>query len=515
MIGIDFQHTGKPCNITHRVGDGNGNPFLGPVKVCSLRSGVIAVLTKDKSIAIRQLRGLTDHIYYPLSAKAAVLDRRSVRNLLKLIQDSEPTDEQGLPDVGEGDNTTTTDVVVAEPKQPTVEKLRSRAGSEDRQDYDNEEEEDFESDLSAPFTFLDMQPLSLDRVEGKNALVITDSRFCVHILDLDEHAIVQSFGKGGTNVGEFVQPSAVHTAQLHTSLDSLDPPRLYYFVGDSQITQKVRVFDHACTQIAEVGGMGPCKGQFNNIVSISCYDPFSSKRVPPKSLRAVKPPSHAQASMALIPYVSDSDSENGISIMGAAGENTPSWYRGEQSIEELEDMMYADDFKGNFLMALDKPLEYPGDEQLLLTDGESSKKFAMTTQNSLNAVYMEKMYNILYITQQQRLGHIVVKESTNPVYGVGFYIHNSNDPNRVYYECIYDLLYAQKECKFTLGGDSRKYSYVSVCDQGNYRVQIFRFYWTKSIIYKPELKLAYIIGGMHKKYVELFDPVCVAYTPTG
>ena len=508
MIGKDFQHTGKPRNITHRVGDGNGSSFLGPVKVCALRRGVIAVLTKDKSIVIRQLRGLTDHIYYPLSAKAAVLDRHSVRNLLKLIEDSDLSDEQCVP----GMERDSTPDVVAESEQPTVEKLKSRSRSEDRQECDNEDEEDYDSDLSAPFTFLDMQPLSLDRIEGQNALVITDSRFCVHILDLDEHAIVHSFGKGGTSVGEFVQPSAVHTAQLHTSLDSSDPPRLYYFVGDSQITQKVRVFDQECTQIAEVGGMGPRKGQFNNIASISCYDPLTAKSVTP---RPAKPLSHAQASMALIPYVGDTDSENGANIIGSAGENTPSWYRGEQSIEELEDMMYADDFRGNFLMALDKPLEYPGDEQLLLTDGESSRKNFMTTQNSLNAAYMEKMYNILYITQQQRLGHIVVKESTNPVYGVGFYIHNPNDPNRVYYECIYDLLYAQKECKFTLGGDSRKYSYVSVCDQGNYRVQIFRFYWTRSIIYKPELKLAYVIGGINKKYVELFDPVCIAYTPTG
>lgn len=511
MIGKDFQHTGKPRNISHRVGDGNGSPFVGPVKVCSLRRGVIAVLTKDQSIVIHQLRGITEHIYYPISAKAAVLNRRSVRNLLKLIEESEQGEEQLV----EGDNKEGSVAIGNSEQAQSLDENEAENASE--REEESEEEGDFESDISAPFTFLDMHPLSMSPVEGKNALVITDCRFCVHILDLDEHRIVHTFGSGGTGMGEFVKPSAVHTALLHTSLDSADPPRLYYFIGDSQITQKVRIFDQECIQLAEVGGMGPRKGQFNNIVSISCYDPFLTNSVKtPNVVRSVSTvPANTQPSMALIPYLDDTDSDAGISITGAAGENTPAWYRGEQSIEDLEAMMYADDFKGNFLMALDKPFEYPGDEQLLLTDGEKSSKKYMTAQNSLNTVYMEKMYNILYITQQQRLGHIVVKESTNPAYGVGFYIYNHNDLNRVYYECIYDLLHAQKECKFTLGGDSRKYAYVSVCDQGNYRVQIFRFYWTKSIIYKPELKLAYVIGGMHRKYVELFDPVSVAYTPTG
>ena len=514
MIGKDFQHTGKSRNITHRVGDGNGDPFFGPLKVCSVRRGTIAVLTKDHSIVVHQLRGLTDHIYYPLSAKASVLSRRSVRNFLKLIEDAEEDREQ-LISTTEEENAINT--IEDDPKRATSEtnKITTRSERVHVHEGDIEDEEAYENDISAPFTFLDMQPLNISRIEGKNALAITDYRFCVHILDLDLHEIVQTFGKGGTDVGEFVQPTAVHTALLHTTLNRAGPPKLYYFVGDSQITQKVkvRVFDQDCVQIAEVGGIGLSKGQFNNIASISSYDPFISKSVSPQSPRTTQPSSLTHDSMALVPYTS------GVVDLGTddAGENTPSWYRGAQSIEELEDMMYADDFRGNFLMALDKPFEYPDAEHLLLMDAEgSSKKVMMTAQNSINVVCMEKMYNVLYITPQQRLDHLVVKESTNPAYGMGFYIHNNNDPNRVYYECIYDLLYAQKQCKFTLGGDSRKYCYISVCDQGNYRVQIFRFYWTKSIIYKPELKLAYVIGrGMHKKYIELFDPVCAAYTPTG
>jgi hypothetical protein len=34
-------------------------------------------------------------------------------------------------------------------------------------------------------------------------------------------------------------------------------------------------------------------------------------------------------------------------------------------------------------------------------------------------------------------------------------------------------------------------------------------------MFKPEMQLAYVIGGAQKKYVELFDPTSVEYTPTG
>lgn len=417
----------------------------------------MAILTKDQVIALRQLRGITEHIYYPITMRDVVLNRRSVRNLLRK-QESVTLDEQQLTiENGEQNQQivcTGSDTARTDEKE---ERIETECEDEEEESEDGDE---YEENISAPFTFLDMQPLSICKLNGKNALVITDSRFCAHILDLDEHRIVHTFGKGGTGIGEFMLPSAVATLQIHSSDVVSDAPRVFYFVGDSQTTQKLRVFNDEYSQVAEIGSMGPRHRQFNNIASVSCYDPFATSTVTP----------HVHAYMRSTTTNTTDDVSNVMVAYNpttSADPNLPQWYRGDQSVQELEDMLYDDEFRGNFLIARDRPFVYPEDAYL---DEMSSKSVNFSLSKKQESAYIEKMYNILYITPAHKLGHIVVKECRAPL--VGYYIHN-NDPNRVVYECLYDLLYAQKSCKFTLGGDGRKFVQVAVCDQGNFRVQVW------------------------------------------
>ena len=507
MIGKDFQSTGTVRSITHRIGDGNGYPFQGPIRVCFIRRGVFAVLTKDNSIIIRNLRGYSEHIFYPLSSKETILQRKSVRDLSSADQESDTK---------------------VEPEEDWQAAFMTRHGeaSNNRQTFETESS-------TAPFTFIDMQPTDICKVSGKNALAVTDSRFFVHILDLDEKKVTETFGRPGYGPGEFTAPTAICTLSIPCNEDTND---VFYFVGDSLSTQKVRVLTATTSgsggssdsgssgtqQIAEVGGLGPALGQFKNISSISsCYNARTTRQTRGTAPGVKRSKYHIR-------------------------ECLPSWYKGRQCFEDLESMLYEESFAGNFLVGLrkervfestassraavvvgpDSPLE--GDAEMDSAIGTEESEGERLSESKNEEVESqeeeqeqeedtgeERTFDVLYISQTKRLEHLTVRENKSPGFDLGFYVSNSVAPVRETFPCLMDLLLAQKQQRFTLGGDTRPYVFVAVCDQGNYRVQIFRFYWTKNFMFRPEFKLAYVLGGAEKQYIELFDPAAVAYSPTG
>lgn len=548
MIGQDFQHAGNARHITHRIGDGKGHPFQGPLKICCVKRNVFAILARDKSIFIRNLRGYSEHIYYPTTMTDSIMKRRSVRNLSRI--------ESTVSAVCDAD----ADADAGGNEVPPNALLSNSNDEEDMQDQ-------FETSLSVtPFSFVDMQPTDICKVSGQNKLAITDARYYVHILDLDTQKVVKVFGRGGYGIGEFASPTSVCTALIHTQLDSTTP-ELFYFVGDSLSTQKVKVFTSDCTQFAQVGGLGPALGQFRDISSLSCYNPNlpNMHEVLQSTLGCGSTDSvdsAAQPSIANAPTATS----NLISLWSAPSDVgqlsdlsiLPDWYRGMQNMDDLENMLYDEHFSGNFLLAQRKPYEYivdanlEGTEALAMEDsndnvsigshsaGQQSNKGALPMESPMQSPVgspmqnnrhdtaphtegapaedpnAEKIYDLLYITRSKKLDHVVIKENRNPGMELGFFVSNSVSPTRETFSCIYDLLRAQsKTMRLTLGGDKRQFIYVAVCDQGNYRVQVFRFYWTTSFMYQPELQLAYVVGGVKKQCVELFDPVSVQYSPSG
>lgn len=526
MIGLSFSNTCSERHIAKRCGDGNGKPFPGPLVICPVSVGALAVLTKDKYIYIRSIRGVSEHVYYPLSAKASILNRRAsleqkesefASALVKKSTEEEDWQAQFLKKTGD-----------------------SGMGKVDF-DYDEDEH-------STPYSFIDVQPTNICKVVDQNALCITDSRFCVHILNLDTHELAQSFGSAGRGVGEFAYPSAITTLGIPMNpACELYSKRLFYFVGDSKSNQKVRVFDQELIQIAELGELGPALGQFRDITSISSFDPNSNK--------------YSNKNTVEVTNVDAFVEENSL----------PAWYRGVQCFEDLEEMLYDEAFTGNFLVAQRKRRTFlaqnnnNGNDQAGEDGGEDSDveelprtstlsrelnndideqphsdHMGFTSTSSLlshshandgddgNEGYdsfdreeedeeeaMGGVFDVLFISNAKKLDHLLVKENKNPAFEPGFYISNSLSPVRETFPCVFDLLRAQKQSRFTLGGDRRRYVYVAICDQGNYRVQVFRFYWTNNFMFRPELQLAYVIGGAEKRYVELFDPLSVAYTLTG
>jgi hypothetical protein len=188
MIGQDFDATGNPRHITHRIGDGRGNPLPGPATLCYVKRNVFAILLKNGAIHIRNLRGQTDHIYYPLHLKDELKRRRS--SLLELVEQKDPVDDWQVAFLKKGN--------------PSVAVL--------------EQPIDDDSSVTAPFTYIEFKPTALCKVPNKNMLAVTDSRFCVHILDLTSRSIIHTFGKGGTGIGEFIAPTSISAISVNVAV---------------------------------------------------------------------------------------------------------------------------------------------------------------------------------------------------------------------------------------------------------------------------------------------------------
>lgn len=287
---------------------------------------------------------------------------------------------------------------------------------------DDESVDQYDTSLgNTPFSFIDMQPTDMCKVTERNELAITDARFFVHILDLQTKLVTRVFGKGGFGVGEFVQPSSVTTALIHTKPDC---PELFYFVGDSQATQKVKVFREDGTQCAQVGGIGAAPGQFREIMSLSCFNPNLPDTPAKLGTSSVDETDNIEAisTSPIQPTCYE------FSFQQEGDHTLPGWYKGMQSLDDLENMMYADEFSGNFLMARRKPFVAPRSVNSVDTEIDAEEDI-LPIKAPISVIpeepLAEKIYDMLYISHTKKLDHIVIKENQDPNFPLGYFISNS------------------------------------------------------------------------------------------
>jgi hypothetical protein len=108
-----------------------------------------------------------------------------------------------------------------------------------------------------------------------------------------------------------------------------------------------------------------------------------------------------------------------------------------------------------------------------------------------------------------------------PIRKRGFYLIQTSGAEYQFfsttvYASLYDLItsFSSKESArlFTLREEVRENFFTAAVDRKNFRVQIFKTYWTKSLVYNPLFQLVDIIGGNKSKYFSLLDPIAVAYS---
>ena len=87
------------------------------------------------------------------------------------------------------------------------------------------------------------------------------------------------------------------------------------------------------------------------------------------------------------------------------------------------------------------------------------------------------------------------------------------------YPSIWDFIKSRpKELSMT-AYDPRPHVLIAVADKNNYRVQIFKYFWTfipaEPDLYSPSLEYFATIGGRKRSFMKLTRPTCVSYSPTG
>ncbi len=106
---------------------------------------------------------------------------------------------------------------------------------------------------------------------------------------------------------------------------------------------------------------------------------------------------------------------------------------------------------------------------------------------------------------------VLTEEEKKP----GFFINNRYGEKFVY-PSLHELLRKNPYVKdIRIREESRDSLFFAVVDRRNYRVQLLRLFWTKSLLFSPTVEVVDVIGGNKSMHCELIDPVAIAYAPTG
>lgn len=224
MIGHDFRSAGISKSVSNRFGNGRGKPFAGPVKVCDVRWGVYAVLSKNGSICVQHARGFIETVIYPLKmqqeVERSIEERRVERERSKEYLASLPKRSSGAAAAA------------------AAAAAASASGLED-DEFDNMID-------SANRCYLDVSATSLCRVPNRsNTIAVTDRRCSVKLIDVHHCAVVAKFGVWGTEPGNFLLPTAISTFT--------EGEQLFYCVGDSGDGQRLQIFDQNFQLLTFIG----------------------------------------------------------------------------------------------------------------------------------------------------------------------------------------------------------------------------------------------------------------------
>ena len=431
MIGRDYTNTmGNKKHAIFKFGDGRGVPYEGPIQVCYLRYFTYAVLSKKTgSIYIQSLRGFIQHIYYSTIISMELYGIENPSERIKQFIDS-----------------------------------------------DDERDSSFDPSNLPSTSCIEFHPMDICKVPQRNVLAVADKRMSIHLLDLESHQIIKTFGEAGFKFGELVSPLSIASTYVPSH-------GVFYFVGDGLDNQKIHVYNQELIPVLDMGCYGLRRCEFQDVIAISCYSPFH-ETIYEEQLSNTRNDDDGDHHHH---HGSSHSSHHDYMI------DIPKWYKGEQSYDDLETMLYDDyeDNLSNFVV------------------GKRRRDITSSDDDSCST------YDLLYLTKSGKMERWTIKESVEPRRRTQYYISNSllSLDNKVLYPSLIDLIITQRG--LYIRSDPRKYVYVAAVDKGNYRVQVFKFYYTDTFIYTPKMQFIHMIGGSKNRHVELMKPTAVNYSPTG
>jgi len=231
----------------------------------------------------------------------------------------------------------------------------------------------------------------------------------------------------------------------------------------------------------------------------------------------------------------------------------PSWFLGIGNLKEMEAWLFERAWDD------EEEVDYNSDD---VSDGENGEKVqGLKHVHKHNEGDREPpafgdfcvakrrdnhdIYDLLYISQAMKSVHLVLKRvhdddvpSSSKGGGVGEERKEGGEehkgardeagkkwgriqwasalggPTQILYESIWDFVKNQKFLRKP-PVEHRPYALIAVADKGNYRVQIFKYFWTDTEVYVPTIDFHALVGGTSNAILRLSDPVSVSYSHTG
>lgn len=395
------------------------------------------------------------------------------------------------------------------------EEMKRKEEEEAKKKKEEDEEDDWEakvlmmetneiaqSKFPIRHTTIEGMTLASTSIYNESMAVIVDDRCRIKLFDWKTMDVVKSFGESGDQAGGIVRPTAVACAAVgpHTKL---------ILVGDCSEgqVQRISCFSSHGDFVVDFGSEGPMLGQFRDISCIAirpftcdkgidvCQQLERQRKVailrgknpreiglpsPPLPTTVQSPPSYPEDDFYRHPYI-------------------PSWYQPTMSMEELEDTLFNDELPNNFVVGR------------RAYDANIFDILFVSTEKKI--VRIQAKYQ-----SQQDIDHILREGNTiltDEEKKPGFFIANRMG-EKVVYASLHELLRKNPYVKdLRIREESRDYLVFAVVDRRNYRVQLLRLFWTRSLLFTPTIEVVDVIGGSKCMHCELLDPVAVAYAPTG
>jgi hypothetical protein len=456
MIGREYRAWGNKRNIKSRFGDNRGNPFTGPLTIRALNANELLVCDKFNYFHIQDLSGAVKSHFYPLSSKNKVEEQLEMF-ILENGLDAKPAPHRDGYEIAQSVNS-----IENEKNQEQIQEQEQQQKQEmkinnildngpvvDNDDWQaqylaKETNQLFQGKFSTTAHYLDMMPIAFDYLHSKDILAIIDNRCTIKLFQVSTLQEIRSFSSMGVDPGYLSSPTSISFVLIGSEA--------ILAIGESGAMQRIQLFTLKGEFLCCFGSKGPMLGQFRDISSISSFQPKSEVVF-----------DHIQSH-----------------------EYTPEWFKGEHSLEDLEDFLLDENLSTNFVV---------GQKQGDLTQ-----------------------YIVVYISPAKSIDRFILKYDQSDRSHSCFYVTNllvyADGHNRPTFPSMLDFIKSQKRV-LHVRHDVRDFVLLAVTDRKNFRVQILKYYFTKNKFYTPSLEVVACVGGMKANSCELRDPLSATFSKFG
>lgn len=550
LTGRDFSKFGSQYDVLSRLGDGNGDPVVGPVHVRFIGRHSIAAIGPEREVALMTTTGRVVTLFQNGIAidEAAKLKQKG-RNDAK--EGKEDDDEVHYEYWFE-------DPVYVMSKEEKDTKAREEAELEKAAQA---------KELRAPTKRVTLQMACRDicLVPDHDSLRVGIA--CEHSSSLK----IVTKEMGGDNWEEtksigsryiVVESTGARKPGLFSSISGIDSVRVedqvLYFTCD-EAANRIQVLNEEGEVVRSLQGEGPGNGQFRGPCSVSVHLVKKSIRIRDgvqeekelqekiAALEALKRMEGMERNMRGSGNISRRKKSFAVGL-GKVRKKDVELHEAKSGFDhkdvlDAEDLdklkasnTYDSDDSDDFE---DKdPSEYIPSWYLGFADQQDLVSHLRTNKSSgkpgdfavARRIDDPSIYDLYYLAKggdvlARKKGSIVKlvlrKQEVNEYNKhAGIYLSTTTqDSVDKLFPSIWDYIKSRSKELSMTAYDPRPYVLLAVADKNNYRVQVYKYFWTEipaePDLYAPSLEHFATIGGRKGFFLPLVRPCVVSYSPTG